>query len=106
VITGSAKTRGAKLSMTSMVYPFFEASAPESTSDSVISSITTKVGGVGGILHKCFRKYSSQSFLDPIDIALWLVDTWVFGGHRLAAMQSFLCKDSLSIQKIPQSTTL
>jgi len=57
----------------------------------------TEVRGIGGILHKRSHKYSSQSFLDPIDIALWLVPAWVLGGHRLAAMQSFICTDSLWI---------
>ena len=69
----SAKTKGVKLSTVSMACPFFGANAFESIGDSVISSIMIKVEGVEGILHKRSCKYSSQSFLDPIDIALWLV---------------------------------
>ena len=88
--TGNAKTRGVKPSMASMACPFFGAGAPKSISDSIISLITTEVGRAGGILHKCSCKNSSQSVLDPIIIALWLVPVWVFGGHRLAAMQSLL----------------
>ena len=94
---GSAKTKGVKPSTVGMACPFFGADAFESTGDSIISSIMIKVEGVEGILHKRSCKYSSQSFLDPIDIALWLVPAWLFGGHRLAAMQSPLCIDSLSI---------
>lgn len=67
---GSAKIRGVKPSMEGMVCPFFGVATPESTSDSIMPSIMTKVRGVGGILHKRSRKYSSQSFLDPIVIAL------------------------------------
>ena len=74
----NAKTKGVKPSMASMACPFFGARASESTSDFVISSIMTEVGGAGGILHKRSCNYSSQSFLDPIDIALWLVPAWVF----------------------------
>ena len=87
--------------MASMAYPFFEASAPKSIGNFVISSITTEVEGARGTLHKRFHKYSSQTFLDLIVIVLWLVPTWVFGGHRLAAMQSLLCTTSLSIQIMP-----
>ena len=93
----NAKTRGVKTSMAGMACPFFGSGASESTSDFVISSIMTEVEGARGILHKRSYKYSSQSFLDPINIALWLVPAWLFGGHRLAAMQSPLCIDSLSI---------
>ena len=93
----SAKTRGVKPLMASMVCPFFGDGAPESTSDSIIFLIMIEVGGHGGILHKHFCKYSSQSFLDPIDIALCQILAWVTGRHRLAAMQSLLCMDSLLI---------
>ena len=98
---GSAKTKGVKPSMASMACPFFEAGAPESIGDFVISSITTEVEGAGGTLHKCSHKYSSQSFLDSIVIVLWLVPAWVFRGHRLATMQSLLRTTSLLIQIIP-----
>ena len=94
---GSAKTKGVKPSTVGMACPFFGAGAFESTGDSVISSIMIKVEGAEGILHKRSCKYSPQSFLDPVDIALWLVPAWLFEGHRLAAMQSPLCMDSLSI---------
>ena len=67
---GSAKIRGVKPSMADMACPFFRAGTPESTGDFVISLITTKVGGAGGILYKRSHKYSSQSFLDPIVIVL------------------------------------
>ena len=97
------KIKGAK---PSMVCSFFRAGNLKSTGDSIISSITTEVGGtsvliLGGTLQRRFCKYSSPSFLDPIDIALWLVPICVLGGHRLAAMQSLLCTTSLSIQIIP-----
>ena len=105
-IVGSAKIKGAKPSTVGMVYPFFGAGAPESIDDSVISSITTEVEGAGGILNKGSRKYPIQSFLDPIEIALWLVATWVFRGHRLAAMHLLLHTDSLLIQMIQQSARL
>ena len=95
--TGSAKTRGVKPSMASIACPFFGTSAPKSISDFVISSIMIDVDRVKGILHKHSYKYSSQSFLDPIDIALWLVPAWVFRRYRLAAMQLLLRMDSLSI---------
>ena len=82
---GSAKTKGVKPLTIGMACPFFGAGTSESTGDFVISSIMIKVEGAKGILHKHSCKYSSQSFLDPIDIALWLVPAWLFGGHRLAA---------------------
>ena len=46
-IVGKAKTKGVKPSMVGMACPFFGAGALESTSDSMISLITTEVGGVG-----------------------------------------------------------
>ena len=82
---GSAKTKRVKPLTIGMACPFFGAGTSESTGDFVISSIMIKVEGAEGILHKHSCKYSSQCFLDPIDIALWLVPTWLFGGHRLAA---------------------
>ena len=82
---GNSKIKGVKPLTIGMACPFFGAGTSESTGDFVISSIMIKVEGVEGILHKHSCKYSSQSFLDPIDIALWLVPTWLFGGHRLAA---------------------
>ena len=74
-IPGKDKIKGAKSSMVGMACPFFGASTPEATGDSIISSITTEVGGPSilitrGTLQWHSRKYSSQSFLDPIDIAL------------------------------------
>ena len=102
----NAKTRGVKTSMAGMACPFFGSGASESTSDFVISSIMTEVEGARGILHKRSYKYSSQSFLDPINIALWLVPAWVLGGHRLAAMESLLCIDSFSIYMIPRFARL
>ena len=105
-IADGNKTRGVKPSIVGMACPFFGASAPESISDSVISSIMTKVRGARGILYKRSCKYSSQSFLDPINIELWLVLAWVLGGHRLAALQSFLYMTSLSIQIILRSAKL
>ena len=86
MIAGNAKTRGVKPSTVGMVCPFFGANAPKCISDSIISSIMTKVGGGEGILQKRSHKYSSQSSLDPIDIALWLVPACVLESHRLATM--------------------
>ena len=71
-IIGNAKTKGAKPSTSGTVCPFFGAGAPESIGDS-FSSIMTKVRGAEGILHRCSRKYSSQSSLNSTNIALWLV---------------------------------
>ena len=64
--------------MAGMVCSFFGDGTLKSIGDSIISSITTKVEGVGvlilgGTLQKRSSKYSSQSFFDPIDITLWLV---------------------------------
>ena len=108
---GNAKTKGVKPSMTSIVCPFFRAGALESIGDSMISSITTKVRGasvpiLGQTLQRRSCKYSSQFFLDPIDITLWLVFAYVLGGHKLATMQSLFCTTSLSTQMIPQSDRL
>ena len=87
-------------------YPFPESDDLEFTSDSMISSMTTEEEGTKVTLPRRFGKYSSQSFLDPTNIALQLDSNWVIGGHKLAAMQSPLCTTSLSIQKIPLSARL
>lgn len=105
-IVGNAKTKGAKPSTAGMVCPLSKAGAPESISDSVISLITTEVGGARGILHRCSSKYLSQSSFDSIDIVLWLVPAYVLRGHRLAAMQLLLRTTSLSIQMISWSAKL
>ena len=72
------KIKGAKPLMVDGVCSFFGDGTPESTGDSIISSIMTKVGGAGILNHgrtlqwrSCM--YLSQSFLDPFVIALWLV---------------------------------
>ena len=80
-IPGKDKIKGAKPSMAGMVCPFFGASNLETSGDSIISLIMTKVGEasiliLGGTLQRHSRKYSSQSFLDPTIIALWLVPAW------------------------------
>ena len=82
---GNAKTKRVKPSMVGIVCPFFGVGTLESTGDSMISLITTKVRGAGtlileGTLQRSFYKYSSQYFLDPIIIALWLVPAWVLRG--------------------------
>ena len=89
-IIGKDKIIEAKPSMVGMAYPFFRPGTPKSTGDSIISSITTEVGGAGihiprGTLQTCSYKYSSQYFLNPIDIALWLVPACVLGGHKLVS---------------------
>ena len=81
--------------------PFLEFDDPEFADDSMISSMTTDEGGTEVTLPRRFYRHSSQSFLDPTDIALQLVLNWVARGHRLIAMQSSLCTISLSIQIIP-----
>ena len=55
----SAKTKGVKPLMAGMACPFFGAGAFECTSDSIIFSMMTKVGGAEGILHRRSCKYSS-----------------------------------------------
>ena len=85
--------------MAGMACPLFEAGTPKSTSDSVITSITTEVRRARGILQRHSCKYSSQSFLDPTVIVLWLIPAWVLGRNRLAAMQSLIHMTSFSIQK-------
>lgn len=66
--------------------PFPKSDDPESVGDSMISSMTTEEGGTKVTLPRHFCRYSSQSFLDPTDIALQLVPNWVAKEHRLAAM--------------------
>ena len=78
MILGKDKIKGAKPSMAGMVCSFFGVSALKSIGDSIISLITIEVRGAnvlipGGTIQNCSCKYSSQSFLDPIDIAIWLV---------------------------------
>ena len=104
---GKDKIKKAKPSMVGRFCSFFGDGTPESTGDLVISSITTEVRGASvlipeGTLQRCSCNYLSQSFLNPIVIALWLVLTWVFGGHSLATMQSSLRTTSLSIQVMPR----
>ena len=73
---------------------------------SSMSSMTIEEGGTEVTLPRQFSKYSSQSFLGPIDIALLLVLDWAANGHNLAAMQSLLRTTSFSIQIIPRSARL
>ena len=108
---GKDKIKKAKPSMVGRFCSFFGDGTPESTGDLVISSITTEVRGASvlipeGTLQRCSCNYLSQSFLNPIVIALWLVLTWVFGGHSLATMQSSLRTTSLSIQVMPRLAKL
>ena len=67
--------------------PFSKSNDPESAGDSMISSTTTEKGGTEVALPRNFCRYSSQSFLDLINIALQLVPDWAAGGHSLAAIQ-------------------
>ena len=106
VIADNIKTKEVKPSIADRICPFFEAGTPKSIGDFMISLIMTKVGGAGVVLHRRSRKYSSQSCLYPIDIALWLVPICVLEGHWLATMQSLLHTTSLSIQIIPRSARL
>ena len=103
-ILGKDNIEGAKPSIAGRVCSFFGADTPDSTGDSIISLITTQVGGasiliLGGTLQRHSCKYSSQSFLNPINIVLWLVLAWVFGGHRLVAMQSLLHNIAFDLDK-------
>ena len=104
--TGNARTQGVNPSMAGRACPFSKSDNPDSTCDSLISSMTTEEGSAEVTLPRHFYRYSSQSFLDPTDIALQLTPDWVARGHRLAAMQSSLHTISLSIQIIPQSARL
>ena len=83
------------------LYLFPESDDPRFVGVSTISSITTEEEGPRATWPRCFYKYSSQSFLNPIDIALQLAPNWVVGGHKLAAIHSPLRIISLSIQMIP-----
>ena len=104
MIVGNAKTKGAKPSTVGMVCHFFRAGALESIGDSVISLMVTKVRGAKGILHRCSRKYSSQSSFDLTNIVLSLIPACVLGRrHKLAAIQLFFHMTSLLIQMIPRS---
>ena len=85
------------------VFLFLESDNSGSAGDSMIFSMTTDKGGAEVTLPRRFYRYSSQSFLDPTDIALQLAPDWVARGQRLAAMQSPFLMISLSIQIIPQS---
>ena len=66
----NARTRGANPPLASGTCPFLESNDPESANVSTISSMTTEKEGVEVALLWHFSKYSSQSFLDPTDIAL------------------------------------
>ena len=86
--------------------PFPKSDDLGSVGDSTISLMTTKKRGAKVTLPRRFCRYSSQSFLDPTDIALQLVPNWANGGHRLVAIQSPLRTISLSIQMILRSARL
>ena len=103
---GNARTRGVNPSMAGRACLFLESDDPESASDSMISSMTTKEGGTKVTLPRHFNKYSSQSFLDPTNIALQLVFDYATRGHRLVAMQPPFRTTSLLIQIIPRSARL
>ena len=103
---GNARTRRVNPLMAGGAYLFLESDDLRFANDSTISLRTTKEGGVEVTLPRHFCRYSSQSFLNPTDIALQLAPNWVAKGHRLAAMQSPLRTFSLSIQIIPQLARL
>ena len=69
---GKARTRGVNPSMVGRIFPFPKSDNSRSVDDSMISSMTTKEGGAEVNLPRRFCRYSSQSFLDPNDIALQL----------------------------------
>ena len=94
---GNARTRGVNPSIASGACLFPESGDFESAGDSMISLMTTEEGGTKVILRRRFSKYSSQSFLNLIDIALQLDPDWVTRAHKLAAMQSLLRTTSLLI---------
>ena len=106
VIAGNARTRGVNPPMAGRACPFPESDGLRSIGDYMIFSMTTKEGGAEVTIPRRFCRYSSQSFLDPTDIALQLALDWVARGHRLVAMQSSLHTISLSIWIIPQSSGL
>ena len=97
VTAGNARNRGVNPPMAGGAYPFPESDDLGSIGDSMISSITTEEGCAEVTWPRSFCRYSSQSFLDPTNIALQLVLDWTVGGHKLAAMQSPLHTISLSI---------
>ena len=103
---GNARTRGVNSSMVGRACPFPKSDDLRSTSDSTISLMTTKKGGAKVTLPRRFYRHLSQSFLNPIDIALQPTADWVAKGHRLATMQSLLRIISLPIQTIPRSARL
>ena len=106
VTTCNARTRGSNPSMAGRTCPFPKSDDPRSTDVSTISSMTAEEESAKVTWPRCFSKYSSQSFLDPTDIALQLVFNWVIGGHKLAAIQSLLRTISLSIEMMPCSVKL
>ena len=106
VTTCNARTRGANPSMAGGTCPFPKSDDPRSADVSTISSMTAEEESAKVTWPRRFSKYSSQSFLDPTDIALQLVFNWVIGGHKLAAIQSLLRTISLSIEMIPCSVKL
>ena len=59
-------------SMAGGACPFPESDDLEFASDSMISLMTTEEEGTKVTLPRHFDKYSSQSFLDPTNIALQL----------------------------------
>ena len=95
--TSNARTRGVNPSMAGGACPFPKFDDLWSIGDSTISSMTTEEKGAEVTLPSHFCRYSSQSFLNPIDIALQLASDLVARGHRLAAIQSPFRNISLSI---------
>ena len=83
---GNVRTRGVNPLMVGGACLFPESDDLGSASDSMISSMTTEKGGAEVTLLRHFCRYSSQSFLDPTDIALQLATDWVARAHRLATM--------------------
>ena len=72
VTVGNARTRRANPPMAGRTCPFPESDDPESVGVSTISSMTTEEEGAEATWPRHFSRYSSQSFLDPTDIALQL----------------------------------
>ena len=97
VTTDNSRTRRVNPSMVGETFPFPESDDPESTGISMISLMTIEEEGAEVTWPRRFSKYSSQSFLNPTDIALQLVPDWAIGGNKLAAIQSPLRTISLSI---------
>ena len=86
--------------------PFSESDDPESVGNSTFSSMTTEEEGAEATWPRHFSKYSSQSFIDPTNIALQLAIDWTIRGHNLATMLSPLLAISLSTQMIPRLAKL